>query len=845
MIQKIAKGRGMRGTLNYVLANHDAEGRPRQVVEIVGGTMAGRSPRELSAEFGALRRQRPNLGIAVCHVSLRQPEGDRPLSRDEWAEAGRRWAEGMGFDSYITVSHGDHAHVVGSRIRVDGTVVSDSQDYARGERIVREIEKDFGIQQVAPSHLLEPDRATNHRKAPTHGEIAQAERGETPPAQLVAEAIERRLAAGPCTAVEFCEALEAAGISVRPNIAATGKMNGFGYEVDGQAMTSKQLGRGFTWKNLTDRGVSYDQNRDAPGLRSRLSRAAEPSDPGRGISPGPDQAEPGGPSIADRAGVVGLGRGDSPELGAADDELGRVVPDQAELGRLADADRASVVSLGRGDGGSIGASGDKPRGIVPRDDRRPVSGPVGTEGGADPGRDPSPAAGPGAERRDLSPDRPAQHGPGSAGRTSDGVEGSQHQPDGRQPRADEDRHNLAGRPETGALRSVGQPAPNTDRRERPGHAGDRIPVGDSMVDRIADLAAPAIAASGRAGVGPGGRHSLAATAGPGAGAVAASPRADRTAAAVDRYLNALEAHSYTVAVRRPDGTVIRREDLTADQVRLALPWLRRENALGADVYARPGGTAYVLLDDVPADQLERARAAGHEPALVMETSPGNLAAWVRVGHGLRVSEATELNRGMAKKYGADPAAIDPKHLSRLPGLTNRKPERLRPDGQPPFVLVREAWGKVCSAAEKARQWARDRVQRLADQAKAQLADMAVAGRLHAIHAAAGDGVIRDPADAYRHHAARAMQADPQACQDHSALDFRAAQRMFQAGHTFGEVAEGIEAASPELVQRKGEATAEYAERTAEAAWQSRAVQQYLAAQQASTPESEKPKPGYP
>jgi len=292
-----------------------------------------------------------------------------------------------------------------------------------------------------------------------------------------------------------------------------------------------------------------------------------------------------------------------------------------------------------------------------------------------------------------------------------------------------------------------------------------------------------------------------------------------------------------VAVRRQDGTTIRREDLTPDQVRQALPWLRRENALGADVYARPGGTAYVLLDDIPADQLERAKAAGLEPALVMETSPNNLAAWVRVGHGLRREEATELNRAVAKRYGADPAAIDPQHLSRLPGLTNRKPERLRPDGQAPFVLVREAWGKVCSAAERAKEWARQAVLRIAERARAQEAAHEAARRLEAVQAA-GNGPRRrsweprrDPPDAYRHHAALAMQADPQACQDRSRLDYRAAQRMIQAGYTTSEVAEGITAASPEIATRKGDAAADYAERTAEAAYQSPHVQQHLAAEQ--------------
>lgn len=147
------------------------------------------------------------------------------------------------------------------------------------------------------------------------------------------------------------------------------------------------------------------------------------------------------------------------------------------------------------------------------------------------------------------------------------------------------------------------------------------------------------------------------------------------------------------------------------------------------MYARPGGTGYVLLDDVPADRLAEAKREGFRPAVVLETSPGNLAAWVRVGPGLRPEEATALNRGMAKRYGADPASIDAGHLSRLPGLTNRKPNRARPDGQAPFVLVREAWGRVCDAAERAKAWARDTVLKLAERRREREAAEDAARRL--------------------------------------------------------------------------------------------------------------------
>ncbi len=70
MIGKIAaKGRSFRGLAAYLLRL----GRGR----IVAGVMAGRTPRELSKEFGVLRRLNPKLNKAVAHLML-SPAPDDP-----------------------------------------------------------------------------------------------------------------------------------------------------------------------------------------------------------------------------------------------------------------------------------------------------------------------------------------------------------------------------------------------------------------------------------------------------------------------------------------------------------------------------------------------------------------------------------------------------------------------------------------------------------------------------------------------------------------------------------------------------------------------------------------------
>ena len=62
MIAKLVKGRGFRGALEYDITKEGGR--------IISSNMAGEKPRELAAEFGEIRKLRPNLGKAVMHVSL-------------------------------------------------------------------------------------------------------------------------------------------------------------------------------------------------------------------------------------------------------------------------------------------------------------------------------------------------------------------------------------------------------------------------------------------------------------------------------------------------------------------------------------------------------------------------------------------------------------------------------------------------------------------------------------------------------------------------------------------------------------------------------------------------------
>lgn len=126
-------------------------------------------------------------------------------------------------------------------------------------------------------------------------------------------------------------------------------------------------------------------------------------------------------------------------------------------------------------------------------------------------------------------------------------------------------------------------------------------------------------------------------------------------------------------------------------------FLRLRNREGFDVYLRPYGEShnagYILLDlDLAAPSiLHTMRANGHEPCVVVQTSPGHLQAWLRVSQTpLEPALATTIGKHLARTYGGDSASTDWCHLGRLAGFTNQKPTRRRPSGYAPWVRLLHA-----------------------------------------------------------------------------------------------------------------------------------------------------------
>jgi hypothetical protein len=136
-------------------------------------------------------------------------------------------------------------------------------------------------------------------------------------------------------------------------------------------------------------------------------------------------------------------------------------------------------------------------------------------------------------------------------------------------------------------------------------------------------------------------------------------------------------------------------------------FLRLRNREGCDVYIQPyaedRNAGYILVDLDHAGQavLESMRADGHEPCVVLETSPGHLQAWIRLSASpLEPAIATAISKQLARAYGGDWASTDWRHLGRLAGFTNQKPQRRTPGGSAPWVKIVYAGAGLARHAER-------------------------------------------------------------------------------------------------------------------------------------------------
>ncbi|MFM5836769.1 DNA-primase RepB domain-containing protein, partial [Aeromonas caviae] len=633
------------------------------------------------------------------------------------------------------------------------------------------------------------DPAT-HRRSLSKNEMEMGLREDVmPPRQFLQQEIDAILNGDRVTVFSFIEQLELVGITAMPNVASTGRMNGFSYEYEGVAFKSSQLGKSYSWAQLAARGVDYEQNRDGEELAREAQRlragvdSVNERDPG---TDGPGQGEPqGGAGGLAPAGVVsgagGIDKGAEPHAGGtagAPEGHGAAEPADRQPDNAGGSD--SITTLGSGNELSSpdrGGSGDPQERDGGQERRTPGHGhwidrflQVGD-----------------AETTANNPEPEAQSGRIQSDRGYAGVENA----DLQDSEIRQDREPISNRNQ--------ETAPANDLENARNNIGTELSDWNTAADRIADLAAESRV------------YQFALSTQP---EIQRRPDEIAKRTAWMEQHNALMAPQYRVTLVPRKGnkppyvlgkTKNQSERFYSPQEMLDLiPTLREKNAIGHDIYITPidDRTHYILIDDVRTRSLEAIKVAGLQPAVIQKTSRDNHQLIFKVPKENRPDEqaiANELTMKLNRQFG-DKNLSGAVHPFRMAGFSNKKPERKNH-----LTLILDAANRVCDVAknmlaglrrqydEMAIRGEQERRTRWIEQQSNNTGDIQAEFRL-----------------AYKKHLALAAKLGWE--QNGSALDWQVVLELIEKKYSASDIKRTLIECSPNVIARHSNVD-EYADRT--------------------------------
>jgi len=272
----------------------------------------GETASEMAECFEMTQQLRPRVNLVASHMMLSLSPNES-LSDEVWTEIIDRYLDEMGFTNnfFIALKCNDkqreYVHIVAGRIRCDGTVVSDSWERVRSQKIIRQIEQDYNLTPVRNS--WESDR-----QAPTISQIKQELKTGTPTVKkqladridlaltkvinlsglleelerdgieanqledtkafdpsLIAKEIKER-AKSTLTMPQLLEQLKQVGIEPYIKYTRTNKIKGITYSIGKESIQGHELGKEYSWIGLQKYlQVSYDAERDNPLIKAKQS----------------------------------------------------------------------------------------------------------------------------------------------------------------------------------------------------------------------------------------------------------------------------------------------------------------------------------------------------------------------------------------------------------------------------------------------------------------------------------------------------------------------------------------------------------------------------------------------
>lgn len=244
----------------------------------------------------------PRLKKNTYHTSLNFAQGES-LSNEKMLAVAREYMEQMGFDDnpYFIFRHHDsnhpHCHILALRTKFDGSTVSDSNNYKRSEKIVRQLETKYGLQQAEASER-------SILRAPDKDELEMVQRTGRASRKMVLQEKVKSALLKSRSLKSFITHLEQAGVRVLFNQASTGRVSGITYFMDDFKAKGQALGNRFKWANIINT-IDYEQARDSQEIseanrRTRATYAEGSKNRSRGIGSnsrdlGGHTSQPNGP----------------------------------------------------------------------------------------------------------------------------------------------------------------------------------------------------------------------------------------------------------------------------------------------------------------------------------------------------------------------------------------------------------------------------------------------------------------------------------------------------------------------------------------------------------------------
>jgi len=251
------KGKGFRGALRYNLEKVN-----KGLAEVLDHSFVEVSEKMILKEIAIVKVLRPNLQKFFYHTSINFPPAEN-LSNEVMKQIAHDYLEQNGFTQhqFILFRHYDadhpHLHILVNRIGYDGKVLSDSNDFARSEKVLRELEQKYNLTNVISSRQAS-------ERAITKDEMEMMKRTNLPSHKMALQVIIKNILStnSKLTCSEFIQALQNKGVNVLFNQASTGYVSGISYGYDGLAFTGSKLGNDFKWTTIKNT-INYEQERDS------------------------------------------------------------------------------------------------------------------------------------------------------------------------------------------------------------------------------------------------------------------------------------------------------------------------------------------------------------------------------------------------------------------------------------------------------------------------------------------------------------------------------------------------------------------------------------------------------